>query len=246
MFNSAEMKYQNKLLALLSNTDWYEWNQRLQPIQLAIGQVIYESGIGIPYIIFPTTAIVSLLHILEDGGCTEIAMVGRDGLIGVSAFMGGLSTPSRGVVQQAGQGYRISSQFVNDEFHRSIDIMELMLRYTQTLITQMSQLAVCNRHHSVEQQLCRWLLLNLELVDAPELTVTQEQISHLLGVRREGITRAAGKLQAAGLIRYNRGHLTSLNHEGIRAHACECFDVVKNEYARLLPENLQRGTHAHS
>jgi CRP-like cAMP-binding protein len=181
------------------------------------------------------------MHILKDGESTEIAVTGRDGVIGVSMLMGGDSTPSRGVVQQAGQAYQISTQFIKDEFHHSSEIMDLMLRFTQALITQMSQLAVCNRHHSVEQQLCRWLLFNLDLLETPQLHVTHEKISHLLGVRREGITRAAGKLQDLGLIHYSRGLLTATNLKGIHDNACECHDIVKKECNRLLPAELSRG-----
>jgi CRP-like cAMP-binding protein len=241
MFNQLEMKSQNRFLSALSESDWQRWEPKLQPVKLLAGQVVYESGLIIPYVIFPTTAIVSLLHILGDGECSEIASTGCDGLVGVSIFMGGDSTPSRGVVQQPGQGYRISTQFIKDEFHRSVAIMELMLRYTQALMTQMSQLAVCRCHHSLEQQLCRWILFNLELVEAPQLAITQEQISHRLGVRREGVTRAAGNLQKLGIIHYSRGLLTTDNKIELHAHACECFDVVQKEYDRLLPKDISSG-----
>lgn len=234
MYVQEKTKFENRLLSALLAKDRESWEQKLQLVELAVDQVIYESGINIPYVIFPTTSIVSLLHILSDGNCREIATVGRDGLVGVSVFMGGDSTPSLGVVQQSGHGYRISTQFIKDEFHRSVEIQHLMLRYTQALITEMSQLAVCSCHHSLEQQLCRWLLFNLNCTDASKLVITQEQISHRIGARREGVTRAACKLQKAGVIHYSRGLLTVDSSEALRTYACECYDVVKNEYNRLL------------
>ncbi len=185
---------------------------------------------------FPTTAIVSLLYVLEDGGSAEIAVVGNEGLVGISLFMGGESTPSRAVVQSAGQGLRLSAQAIKEEFATAGPAMHLLLRYTQALITQMAQTAVCNRHHSLDQQLCRWLLLSLDRLHGSELVMTQEQIANMLGVRREGVTEAAHKLQKNGLIRYSRGRITVLDRPGLEGRACECYAVVKKEYDRLLPD----------
>jgi CRP-like cAMP-binding protein len=187
------------------------------------------------HVYFPTSAIVSLLYVLEDGASAEIAVVGLEGVVGVSLFMGGGSTPSRAVVQSAGHGFRLSSQIMKEEFNRSGPVMHLMLRYTQALITQMSQTAVCNRHHSLDQQLCRWLLLSLDRLRGSELIMTQELIANMLGVRREGVTEAALKLQRAGLISYARGHITVLDRPGLEKRTCECYGVIKKEYDRLLP-----------
>ncbi len=236
MLINDRSKLSNHLLATLSDLDWLKWKSNLQLVELQMGEVLYESGVPMEHLFFPTTAIVSLLHILNDGDCTQIALVGRDGLIGVSVFMGDGSTSSRAEVQQGGMCYRINAKFVLTEFDTSVYIMKLMLKYTQTLITQMSQLAVCNRHHTIEQQFCRWLLLTLDQLESDTLLVTQEQISHHLGVRREGVTRAAGLLQKAGYINYSRGHLTCKEREGIHSHSCECYDVIKKEYDRLLPK----------
>jgi CRP-like cAMP-binding protein len=208
-------------------------------VELETEQVLHESGDKQLQIYFPTTAIVSLLHILENGGSTEIAMTGREGMVGISSFMGSNSSPYRGVVQQAGWSYKAPALFVLKEFESSPDVMHLMLRFTQALITQMSQVAVCNRHHPIEQQLSRWLLLNFDRIDAHVLVITQEKMSSLLGVRREGITRAAGLLQEQGLIQYNRGHLHLIDREGLHTNACECYDVVKQEYEKL--NALRRG-----
>jgi CRP-like cAMP-binding protein len=187
---------------------------------------------------FPTTSIVSLLYVLESGASAEIAVVGHEGLVGVSLFMGGGSTPSRGVVQSAGEGYRLKAELMREEFNKAGPVLHLLLRYTQALITQMSQTAVCNRHHSLDQQLCRWLLLSLDRLQGNVLVMTQELIANMLGVRREGVTEAALKLQKAGLIRYARGHITVLNRKGVQARSCECYRVVKREYDRLLPARL--------
>lgn len=202
---------------------------------MALGQVLHESGKTLSHVYFPTTAIVSLLYVMENGASAEIAVVGNDGIVGTSLFMGGDSTPSRAVVQTAGQGFRLEAQALTDEFNKAGPVMHLLLRYTQALITHMTQTAVCNRHHSLDQQLCRWLLLSLDRLQANELVMTQELIAKLLGVRREGVAEAAHKLQDAGLIRYARGHISVLNRQGLEDRTCECYAVVKKEYDRLLP-----------
>jgi CRP-like cAMP-binding protein len=192
------------------------------------------------HVYFPTTAIVSLLYVMLDGASAEIGVVGNEGIIGVALFMGGETMPNRAVVQSAGHAYRLKGQLLKQEFNRSGELQHLLLRYTQALLTQMSQTAVCNRHHSLDQQLCRWLLLSLDRLPANVLVMTQELIANMLGVRREGVTEAAGKLQKAGLIRYQRGHITVLDREGLEARSCECYAVVKQEYDRLLPEVIRR------
>ncbi len=201
---------------------------------MPLGEVLYESGGQLQHVYFPTTAIVSLHYVMEDGSTAEIAGVGNEGVLGISLFMGGNSTSSRATVQTGGYGYRLKSRLLMEEFDRSGPLMILMLRYTQALITQMSQTAVCNRHHSVEQQLCRWLLMTLDRLPTNELTITQELIASMLGVRREGITESAGNLQREGLISYRRGHITVLDRSGLESHACECYGVVKKEFHRLL------------
>lgn len=225
----------NHLLAALPDTIWARWEPLLEPVQLHLGQVMYESGATMTHVYFPTTAIVSLLYVLEDGGSAEIAVVGFEGLVGIALFMGGESTPSRAVVQSAGQCYRLSARFLKQEFNAFGPVMHLLLRYTQALITQMAQTAVCNRHHSLDQQLCRWLLLSLDRLPGPDLLMTQELIANMLGVRREGVTEAALKLQRAGLIKYARGHISVLDRPGLEARTCECYEVVRREYGRLLP-----------
>lgn len=205
---------------------------------MSLGHVMYEAGGTLTHVYFPTTSIVSLLYVLESGASAEIAVVGNEGIVGVSLFMGGGSTPSRGVVQSAGKGYRLSAQIMKEEFNRAGPALHLLLRYTQALITQMSQTAVCNRHHSLDQQLCRWLLLSLDRLQGTELLMTQELIANMLGVRREGVTEGALKLQNAGLIRYARGHISVLDRKGLEARSCECYAVVKREYNRLLPPTL--------
>ena len=202
---------------------------------MTLGQVMYESGVTLEYVYFPTTSIISLLYVLENGAS---AVVGNEGIVGVSLFMGGDSTPSRGVVQSAGKGYRLAAQPMKNEFNKAGPVLHLLLRYTQALITQMSQTAVCNRHHSLDQQLCRWLLLSLDRLQGAELVMTQELIANMLGVRRDGVTEAALKLQKAGLIQYARGHITVLDRNGLQKRCCECYGVVKKEYDRLLPETL--------
>jgi len=227
--------HQNHLLDALPKSDYERLAPHLEHVALDLGDVLYEPGARMRYVYFPTTAIVSLLYVMEDGASAEIAIVGNEGILGISLFMGGESTPSRAVVQSAGYGYRMKAQVLKDEFGRFGPLMHLLLRYTQALITQMSQTAVCNRHHSVDQQLCRWLLLSLDRLASNELTMTQELIANMLGVRREGVTEAAGKLQDAGLVRYRRGKITVLDRPGLIKRSCECYAVVKKEFDRLLP-----------
>ncbi|MBK6469187.1 MAG: Crp/Fnr family transcriptional regulator [Betaproteobacteria bacterium] len=228
----------NELLAVLPEDEWQRIQPLLEWVDLPLGQVLYESGRTLSHVTFPTNAIVSLLYVMEDGASAEIAVVGREGVVGISLFMGGGSTPSRAVVQSAGQGWRLPAGVIQAEFNRSAPVMHLMLRYTQALITQMAQTAVCNRHHSLDQQLCRWLLLSLDRLEGKELLMTQELIANMLGVRREGVTEAALKLQKDGLIRYARGHISVLDRPGLEARTCECYAVVKKEYDRLLPVKL--------
>lgn len=225
----------NQLLAALPPADWLHWQPQLEPVALTLGQVLYEPGRRMGHVYFPTTAIVSLLHVLRDGGSAEIAVVGCEGVVGIALFMGGETTPSRAVVQSAGQGYRLPGQAIKEAFEHGGPVMHLMLRYTQALITQMSQTAVCNRHHTLDQQLCRWLLLSLDRLPGSELVMTQALIAHMLGVRREGVTEAAQQLQTAGLIRYTRGRISVIDRGGLEARTCECYAVVKQEYDRLLP-----------
>src|ERR1039458_7449115 len=224
----------NHLLSALPADIFERLSPNLELISMPLGQVLYESGGQLQYVYFPTTAIVSLHYVMENGASAEIAGVGNEGVLGISLFMGGNTTPSRATVQTAGYGYRLKGRLMMEEFNRSGPMMRLMLRYTQALITQISQTAVCNRHHSVEQQLCRWLLSTLDRLPSNELTMTQELIASMLGVRREGITEAAGHLQQAGVIRYRRGHITVLDRSGLESRVCECYTVVKNEYDRLL------------
>jgi CRP-like cAMP-binding protein len=228
----------NQLLAALPPDEWQRWQPILEWVDMPLGQVLYESGIQLGHVYFPTTAIVSLLYVLESGASAEIAVVGNEGVVGISLFMGGNTTPSRAVVQSAGQGWRLQARAMKQEFDRAGPVMHLLLRYTQALITQMAQTAVCNRHHSLDQQLCRWLLLSLDRLSNNELVMTQELIANMLGVRREGVTAGALKLQEAGLIRYARGHITVLDRPGLERRTCECYAVVKAEYDRLLPFRL--------
>lgn len=208
-------------------------------VPLPLGEVLYESGSRQRVVYFPTTAIVSLLYMLADGASAEIAVVGNEGIIGVSLFMGGETTPSRAVMQSAGYAYRLSGKVLKEEFTRGGAMQHLLLRYTQALLTQMAQTAVCNRHHSLDQQLCRWLLLSLHRLIGNELVMTQELIANMLGVRREGVTEAAGNLQDAGLIKYSRGRITVLDRTGLEARTCECYAVVKKEFDRLLPATIE-------
>ena len=228
----------NHLLAALPETEWQRWLPQLESVDMPLGQVLYESGSNIEHVYFPTTAIVSLLYVMENGASAEIAVVGNEGIVGISLFMGGESTPSRAVVQSAGHGFRLNAETMKTEFNRAGPVLHLLLRYTQALITQMSQTAVCNRHHSLDQQLCRWLLLSLDRLEGTDLVMTQELIANMLGVRREGVTEAAHTLQKVGLIRYARGHITVLDRKGLENRVCECYGVVKKEYDRLLPERL--------
>jgi len=227
----------NHLLAALPDAEWQRWLPQLELVEMPLGQVLYESGSTLSHVYFPITAIVSLLYVMEDGASAEIAVVGNEGIVGIALFMGGESTSSRAVVQSAGQGLRLKARAIKDEFNRA-PVLHLLLRYTQALITQMAQTAVCNRHHSLDQQLCRWLLLSLDRLQGSELTMTQELIANMLGVRREGVTEAALKLQRAGLIRYARGRISVLDRPGLEKRSCECYAVVKKEYDRLLPETL--------
>ncbi|MBK7765602.1 MAG: Crp/Fnr family transcriptional regulator [Sulfuritalea sp.] len=225
---------QNHLLAALPAEDCERLFRHLELVPMPLGHSLYEPGIEMRHVYFPTTAIVSLLYVMEGGASAEIAVVGNEGVIGVALFMGGETTPSRGVVQSAGHAYRLTGQLIKDEFHRGGAMQHLLLRYTQALLTQMAQTAVCNRHHSLDQQLCRWLLLSMDRLPGSELRMTQELIANMLGVRREGVTEAAGKLHSAGLIEYHRGRITVLDRAGLEARVCECYAVVKNESDRLL------------
>ncbi|MGZ5095625.1 MAG: Crp/Fnr family transcriptional regulator [Burkholderiales bacterium] len=230
----------NKLLAALSPEIYTRLQPNLEFVPLELGASVYEAGGNQPYVYFPTDAIVSLLYVMKDGASAEIAIVGNEGLVGIALFMGGETTPSRAVVQSAGQAYRLTSKLLKQEFEQGGVLQHLLLRYTQALITQMAQTAVCNRHHSVEQQLCRWLLLSMDRVPTNELTMTQELIANMLGVRREGVTEAAGKLQDAGLISYSRGHITIVDRPKLEKRVCECYAVVKKEFDRLLPHEVAR------
>ena len=227
---------ENHLLAALPAEEWARWLPALEPVDMPLGEVLYESGMAMTHVYFPTTSIVSLLYVMEDGASAEIAVVGNEGIVGISLFMGGETTPSRSVVQSAGQGFRMRGQLLKEEFNHSGPVLHLLLRYTQALITQMAQTAVCNRHHSIDQQLCRWLLLSLDRLPSPHLAMTQELIANMLGVRREGVTEAAGKLQVDGLISYSRGRITVLDRPRLEARACECYQVVRKEFDRLLPD----------
>ena len=227
---------QNHLLAALPDAEYQRLAPHLELVPMPLGEALYESGGRMQHVYFPTTSIVSLLYVMEDGASTEIAVVGNEGILGIALFMGGETTPSRGVVLSAGYGYRLKARLLKEEFGRAGPLFHLLLRYTQALITQMAQTAVCNRHHSVEQQLCRWLLRSLDRLSTHEMTMTQELIATMLGVRREGITEAAGNLQRAGLIRYSRGHITVLDRMRLENESCECYAVVKKEFNRLLSE----------
>jgi CRP-like cAMP-binding protein len=229
---------QNHLLGALPAAEAQRWTPLLEPVDLPLGHVLYESGAALDHVYFPTTAIISLLYVMENGASAEIAVVGNEGILGVSLFMGGESTPSRAVVQSAGQGLRLKASLLKEEFNRAGPVLHLLLRYTQALITQMAQTAVCNRHHTLDQQLCRWLLLSLDRLEGNQLVMTQELIANMLGVRREGVTEGALKLQRAGLISYARGRITVLDREGLEKRSCECYSVVKKEYGRLLPNKV--------
>jgi CRP-like cAMP-binding protein len=231
---------ENRLIKALPGDDYQRWLPSLEHVELPLGRVLYESGAVLSHVYFPTTAIVSLLYVMANGASAEIAVVGKEGLVGISLFMGGESTPSRAVVQSAGRGLRLKAKIMKNEFNSAGPVLHLFLRYTQALITQMAQTAVCNRHHSLDQQMCRWLLLSLDRLKGDELVMTQELIANMLGVRREGVTEGALKLQKAGLIRYARGRISVLDRRGLERRACECYAVVKKEYDRLLPDKLAR------
>ncbi|POA35797.1 MULTISPECIES: Crp/Fnr family transcriptional regulator [unclassified Pseudomonas] len=225
----------NHLLAALPPQALERLLPSLELIDLPLGKVLFESGEALRHVYFPTDSIVSLLYVMENGASAEISVVGNEGLIGIAVFMGGESTPSRAIVQSAGNAFRLPGQRLKDEFDRHGEMLELMLRYTQALITQIAQTAVCNRHHSIDQQLCRWLLVSLDRLQDNQLTMTQELIANMLGVRREGVTDAAGKLQRMGVIEYSRGHITVLDRAALEQLSCECYAVVRKETERLLP-----------
>jgi len=229
---------QNHLLAALPAADYERLLHDLELVPLPLGWAVYEAGGKLGYVYFPSSAIISLLYVMEDGASAEIAVAGNEGLVGIALFMGGETTPSRAVVQSAGYGYRLRAAVLKREFDQGGALQHLALRFTQALITQMAQTAVCNRHHTVEQQLCRWLLLSLDRLPSNELTMTQELIANMLGVRREGVTEAAGHLQTAGLLHYSRGKITVLERAKLEKRVCECYAVVKKEYDRLLPDRV--------
>jgi CRP-like cAMP-binding protein len=232
--------HQNHLLSVLSEDVYDRLFPFMELVELKLGYVLYESGGELRYAYFPTTCIVSLLYVMENGASAEIAVVGNEGIIGVALFMGGGTMPNRAVVQSAGYAYRLRAELMQQEVNRNGSLLHLLLRYTQALITQMAQTAVCNRHHTLDQQLCRWLLLSLDRLSGNELSMTQELIANMLGVRREGVTEAAGKLHQAGLIEYSRGHITVLDRPGLEARVCECYQVVKTESDRLLPPQPEK------
>ncbi len=236
---------QNRLLAALPIEVQERLIPQLELIVLPLGKVVYESGDSLQYVYFPTDAIISLLYVMEDGASAEISVVGNEGLVGIAVFMGGESTPSRAIVQSAGHAYRLAGHRLKSEFNRHGEMMQLLLRYTQALITQMAQTAVCNRHHSIDQQLCRWLLLSLDRLPSNQLIMTQELIANMLGVRREGVTEAAGKLQKLGVIEYSRGHIEVLDRAKLEALCCECYAVVKKETDRLLAHTVLSHTTSH-
>ena len=225
----------NRLLAALPEEELKRWLPHLELFDMPLGQVLYESGTTEQYVYFPISAIVSLLYVMENGDSAEIAVTGNEGVVGVSLFLGGNSTPSRAVVQSAGKGFRLMAKAIKEAFDRSDPVTHLLLRFAQALMAQISQTAVCNRHHSLDQQLCRWLLLSLDRLPGNDLVMTQNLIANMLGVRREGVTEGALKLQSAGLIRYARGRISVLDRAGLEKRSCECYDVVRREYDRLLP-----------
>jgi CRP-like cAMP-binding protein len=226
---------ENHLLAALSVAERERLHPHLQAVAMPLGKVLYESGDTLRHVYFPIDCIASLLYVMKDGASAEISVVGNEGLVGIALFMGGNTTPSRAIVQSAGSAFRLAGQRLKDEFHRNGEMQILLLRYTQALITQMAQTAVCNRHHSLDQQLCRWLLLSLDRLPSNKLTMTQELIANMLGVRREGVTESAGKLQKSGVIHYSRGQITVLDRPMLEKLCCECYEVVKRETDRLLP-----------
>jgi CRP-like cAMP-binding protein len=229
---------QSHLLAVLPEPESKRLLPHLELVSLPLGKALYESGDQLNHVYFPTTSIVSLLYELENGSSAEIAVVGNEGIVGIALFMGGDTMPNRAVVQSAGHAYRLPGSLLKQEFNRAGALQHLLLRYTLAMLTQMAQTAVCNRHHTVDQQLCRWLLLSLDRLPTMELIMTQELIANMLGVRREGVTEAAGKLQKAGLIRYGRGRITVLDRSGLEKRVCECYEVVRKEFRRLLPDMI--------
>ena len=233
---TSPLPRQNHLLAALPAAEFNRLEGDLERVRLSLGEVLYESGCKLSHVYFPTSAIVSLLYVLEDGGMAEVAIIGNEGMLGIFMFMGGETTPSRAVVQSAGWGYRLKAERLNAEFKRAGPLMRLLLRYTQALISQITQTAVCNRHHSIDQQLCRWLLLSMDRLSSDTLSMTQDLIANMLGVRREGVAEAAAKLQRAGLIRYSRGRITVLDRPGLEQRVCECYAVVKREFDWLLSD----------
>jgi CRP-like cAMP-binding protein len=241
MSSASDNPKLNHLLGAIPEAEWDRFAPNLTPVDLRLGDVLYESGTAQPYVYFPTDSIVSLLYVMEDESSAEIAIVGNEGLVGIALFMGGGTTPSRAVVQSAGHGFRMEGQFIRDEFLRAGPVQQLFLRYTQALVTQMGQTAVCNRHHSVDQQLCRWLLMSLDRLGSNEVAMTQELIANMLGVRRGGVTEAAGKLQDAGVIEYSRGRIRVLDRPRLETMVCECYEVVRKEFARLLPWDTGQG-----
>jgi CRP-like cAMP-binding protein len=232
--------HQNYLLDKLSEAEYKRLFPYLELISMPLGKVLCEPGESLKYVYFPTTSIISLLYVMVDGSSTQIAMIGNEGMLGVALCMGGETTTNQAVVQSAGHCYRLKAKRLKDEFNRAGTMMHLLLRYTQTLITQTSQTAVCNRHHSIDQQLCRWLLLSMDRLPSNELKMTQELIASMLGVCRESVTATAGKLQRAGLIEYHRGYIKVLNRLGLEARVCECYQVVKQEVDRLLPDLVKK------
>jgi CRP-like cAMP-binding protein len=232
--NESDRTTRNHLLGALPSADFERLLPRLELIELKLGEVLYESGGRQTFVYFPTTSIISLLYVMEDGASAEIAIIGNEGIVGVSLFMGGDTTPSRAIVQSAGHAFRLRARLLKSEFERYGAAMHVLLRYTLALIAQMAQTAVCNRYHTVDQQLCRWILLSLDRLDSSEISMTQALIANMLGVRREGVTEAAGDLQDAGLIRYSRGKITVIDRPGVEARCCECYRVVKTEFDRLL------------
>ena len=228
----------NHLLAALPQDQWQRWLPHLEHVNMPLGKVLYDPGSTLSHVYFPTTAIVSLLYVMQNGESAEIAVVGNEGVVGVSLFMGGESTSSRALVQSAGGGFRLAAQLIKEEFNRGGPVLHLLLRYTQALITQMVQTAACNRHHSLDQQLCRWLLLSLDRLQGTDMVMTQQLIANMMGVSREGATAGALELQNAGLIDYTQGRIRVLDRQGLEKRTCECYAVVKKEYDRLLPQQL--------
>jgi CRP-like cAMP-binding protein len=229
---------QNLLLAALPIDECSRLYPHLELVAMPLGKVLYEADIQMQHVYFPTTAIVSLLYVMENGASSEIAVVGKEGIVGISLFMGGETTPSRAVVQSAGHAYRMKGPVLKDEFYRAGPMLHLLLRYTQALLTQMAQTSACNRHHSLDQQFCRWLLLSLDRLPSNELIMTQDLIANMLGVRRQGVTEAAANVERAGLIKYRRGHITVIDRAGLEARVCECYAVVRKEFERLLPNEI--------